>query len=83
MKAYKLKKQCRADANFANQCVSSIDNDDWCYFDSICQSGHLENIKCELNIVRANLMRELINEKMINKLRPNIAYEGEKECKYV
>jgi hypothetical protein len=61
-----LRKQCRADAEFANKCVKAFDEDKWDEF--IAVRADIESVNTQLNIVKTNLCRVMINDFMINKM---------------
>ena len=75
------RKKCRADAEFANECISSFEKDKFDRFKSMQEN--LESITNKLNIVRTNLLRTLINEALMEKLKPSYAMKGNGEFRWI
>jgi ATP-dependent exoDNAse (exonuclease V) alpha subunit len=59
-----LRKQCRADAEFANECVQAFDTNKW---DELLSGLQPRQDQTELNIVKTNLCRVFINSTMIKE----------------
>lgn len=74
-----LRKQCRADAKFANECIQCFDNNDFSSFKPKQQTI----AKDQLNIVKTNLCRVILNEQMMEKCKPDNAIKGKGEFKYI
>ena len=65
----RLQKQCRSDAEYANACIEYHDTEDWSVMQPFLHIETIDKIEPEdeINITKTNLLRKLINRKMMEK----------------
>ncbi len=78
-----LRKQCRADAEFANACLKYFDSQNFKDISNFITGNKVQkNLQCKtLNIVKTNLLRVYLNQKMMAKHEGEIVKNNEEFTK--